>query len=163
MWLEMLLWYENRRPKTDSRWPVVATRKTHRLVLSYASTQQKGGDITVPRIFTHLPSRYCPLAWGGGGWSFGWRTLLTPHPSRKSMSPRRRVALIQTYGGSRKIRNQAGRFVASPYTTKRSFHGVKIIVSSKEKTDSPSSTPSPCRQNSPSAKTTGNSVLSKFP
>ena len=46
---------------------------------------------------------------------------------------RRRAALIQTYGGSRRIRNRAGHFVAPPCITIRSLYGVKVPVSSEEK------------------------------
>jgi len=49
---------------------------------------------------------------------------------------RRQAALIQTYGGSRRTRNRAGRFVTSPCITNRSVHGVKVPISSEEKTDS---------------------------
>jgi len=40
---------------------------------------------------------------------------------------------------------------------------MKVPVSPEEKTDSASSTPESCRRSSPSAKTAGNSVHSKFP
>ena len=79
--------------------------------------------------------------------------------AHKSMSPRRRVALIQTYGGSRIIRNRAGRFVAPPCITIRSFHVVEVPISPEEKTDSASSTPEPCGRSDPSTKTAGNCHL----
>jgi len=54
-------------------------------------------------------------------------------------------------GGSRRIRNRAGRFVAPPFITNRSLHEVKIPVSSEEKADSRSPTPAPLRRSSSSA------------
>jgi len=120
-------------------------------------------------------------AWGGGGWLFGWRALLTPQPAHKSMSPRRRAALIQTLGGLRRIRSpccycldpapplrEGGGCIrrirnergASSHqrASRPSFEGVKVPLSSEEKTDSASSTPAPCRRSSPSAKAAGKSI-----
>ena len=73
-----------------------------------------------------------------------------------------RAELIKTYEGSRRTRNRAGRFVAPPCIMIRSFYVVKVPVLSEEKTDSASSTPTPCRRSSPSAKTAGKSVHSNF-
>ena len=78
------------------------------------------------------------------------------------MSPRQRVALIQTHEGSRKLWNRAGRFVAPPCITNRSFYGVKVPVSSEEKADSARITPAPRRRSRLSTKTAGSSVHLKF-
>ena len=70
--------------------------------LAYGEITARGSfySAVLPSQVHVFLNRICLRAASGSGRSFGWRAPLIPHPMHKSVSPRRRAALIQTCEGN---------------------------------------------------------------